>query len=81
MLPIGSPKVGPRYEKEPTLENRHHPTRHLDARVSVLEFRVSQSKAVEQFWFSRDEDILREVPDVGFRRSRPPRRPDQKNAL
>ncbi|ONK55069.1 uncharacterized protein A4U43_UnF7910 [Asparagus officinalis] len=40
MLLIGYPKVGPRYEKEPTLENRHQPTHYLDARTSVLESRL-----------------------------------------
>ncbi|ONK55514.1 uncharacterized protein A4U43_UnF2160 [Asparagus officinalis] len=54
------------YEKEPTLENRHQPTRHLDVRASMLESRVAQLKAVEQFWLPRDEEISRKVLDVGL---------------
>ncbi|ONK77980.1 uncharacterized protein A4U43_C02F12960 [Asparagus officinalis] len=65
MLLIQSPKVSPRY-KESTLENRHQPTHHLDARTSVLESRVIQSKVVEQFWLPRDAEILSEVLDVGL---------------
>ncbi|ONK56885.1 uncharacterized protein A4U43_C10F14160 [Asparagus officinalis] len=65
MILIGSPKVS-RYEKEPTLEDRHQPTRHLDMRVSVLESRVSQLNVVEQFSLPFDEETLeeREVTDV-----------------
>ncbi|ONK77600.1 uncharacterized protein A4U43_C02F8360 [Asparagus officinalis] len=35
-------------------------------RASVLESRVGQSKAMEQFWLSRDEEILGEVLNVGL---------------
>ncbi|ONK78007.1 uncharacterized protein A4U43_C02F13230 [Asparagus officinalis] len=66
MLLIGSPKVGLYYEKEPALGNRYQPTRHLDARASVLECQVTQSKAIEQLWLPRNEEILVEVLDVGL---------------
>ncbi|ONK78229.1 uncharacterized protein A4U43_C02F15960 [Asparagus officinalis] len=66
MLLTGSSRVGPRHDKEPTLEYRHTPTLYLGRRGSVLVSRLAQLKVVEQFYISCDDKILGEMPDFDF---------------
>nr|ABB55348.1 hypothetical protein 9.t00013 [Asparagus officinalis] len=44
MLLIGSSRVGPRHDKEPTPDHRNEPIHYLDRRGTVLESRLAQSK-------------------------------------
>ncbi|ONK76137.1 uncharacterized protein A4U43_C03F24330 [Asparagus officinalis] len=66
MLLIGFSRVGPSHDKDSTPEHRYRPTRYLEERGSVLESQLAQSKAVEQFYLPRDENILGEAPNIGF---------------
>ncbi|ONK60605.1 uncharacterized protein A4U43_C08F20380 [Asparagus officinalis] len=48
MLLIGSSRVGPRHDKEPTPDHRNEPIHYLDRRGTVLESRLAQSKVVAE---------------------------------
>ncbi|ONK54769.1 uncharacterized protein A4U43_UnF11700 [Asparagus officinalis] len=43
-----------------------HPAHHLDVKGSVLSSRLTQSRAVEQFWLPQDEEFLKGVPNFGL---------------
>ncbi|ONK63911.1 uncharacterized protein A4U43_C07F20190 [Asparagus officinalis] len=51
------------------LRAHHQPCCHLDVRGSVLESRMAQIRAMEQFWLPRDVEILENVPNVDLHKA------------
>ncbi|ONK66751.1 uncharacterized protein A4U43_C06F11570 [Asparagus officinalis] len=55
--------------QEPDPKHHYQPAHHLDVRGSVLSSRLTQARAVEQFWLPRDEEFLKGVPNASLHQS------------